>query len=84
MRNSIRNASRGIFSGLAVAGLSFGAGQVFASPELAPGVANSCSRTEAAVCHGYCRDTFGAGWVGVCNSSPAGVDCGCIQLTIDS
>lgn len=83
MRNSIRNVSRGIFGGLVVAGLGFGAGQAFASPELALGTADMCSRTEAAVCNGYCRQTFGPGWGGVCNRDPEGVNCGCVQLIID-
>ncbi|HST57853.1 MAG TPA: hypothetical protein VLK84_04125 [Longimicrobium sp.] len=82
MRNSTRNVSRGIFGGLVVAGLGFGAGQAFASPELARGM-GICSRAEAAVCNGYCRETFGPGWAGVCNSDVTGVDCGCTQLIID-
>jgi hypothetical protein len=83
MRNVIRNASRGIFGGLVVAGLGFGARQAFASPELMRGVADMCSRTEAGECNGYCRETFGPGWAGVCNRDPSGVNCGCTQLISD-
>ena len=81
MRNSIRNASRGIFGGLVVAGLGFGAGQAFASPELTRGR--------------YVLENRGGGMQWLLQRDvrarlgrrvqpgPPGVNCGCTQLIID-
>ena len=83
MRNSTRNALRGIFGGVVVAGLGFGAGQAFASPEMARGVAGTCLREEFAECNAQCRETYGPGWIGVCYKNIFGqVSCGCRQFIV--
>jgi hypothetical protein len=81
MRNSTRNALRGVFGALVVAGLSFGTGQAFALPEMTRDVAGTCLKEEAAACNAYCRETMGLGWAGVCYKNQFGhVSCGCRQL----
>lgn len=82
MRNSARSALRGVFGGLVLAGLGFGAGQAFAAPGALPGVAG-CLKDEAAACNANCRETLGVGWVGVCHKNQYGhVSCGCRQLIV--
>jgi len=80
MHNSTRNALRGVFGGLVMAGLGFGAGQAFASSEVAP-VAGTCLKADAAACNAYCRETRGSGWIGECYQDQFGyVSCGCRQV----
>lgn len=83
MRNSARGALRGAFGGLVLAGLAFGTGQAFAAPGAVASVAGACLKEDAAACNANCRETRGAGWVGVCFRDNYGnVSCGCRQLIV--
>ena len=77
-----RILGRGVFTVALLGVFSFGASQALASPA-APTVARSCSRYEAALCNGMCREAFGPEYAGVCNpDGTGGTNCGCVQLVI--
>lgn len=82
MRHSARNALRGVFGGLVVVGLGFGASQALAAP-VAAQAANSCSRTHASMCNADCRAQYGPGYGGRCYADGVGgYTCECFPFIL--
>jgi hypothetical protein len=80
MRHWTRNAVRGAFGALVVAGLGFGAGQALAAPVL-PRSATTCLKADAAACNADCRETHGTSYAGRCTRDAFGnVTCECVQI----
>lgn len=75
-----RFLGRGLFGGLVVAALGFGATQALASPA-APAAAGTCSKGDAWACIYGCKEEFGSDYAGQCSVDSFGhVTCHCYQM----
>jgi hypothetical protein len=79
-----RALGRGLFGGLVVAALGFGATKALASP--APSaVANTCSKGDAWACIYGCKEQYGSNYAGQCSTDIWGqVTCHCYQMAVSS
>lgn len=80
MIHPIRVLGRGLFGGLVVSALGFGATQALASPTVSAS-SNSCSKGDAWACIYGCKEEFGSDYAGRCSTDIWGhVTCDCYQM----
>lgn len=80
MIHPTRFLGRGLFGGLVVAALYFGATQALASPTVSASP-NSCSKGDAWACIYGCKEEFGSNYGGRCSTNVFGhVSCECYQM----